>query len=171
MIIIISRHNLLSACSSSKTWLQRLPSGEQMASPGLSPAPCTCWLGPQAVLICLHGVSFHGISPSQAGRGLAGSSGNSWPRCPGKQTEGLRDGQQLPSQAGLPEFYYRVLICSSRFRRAFGRLHTHTGVSGLTCALGVRGAGCQLLLPCRAPGWGVSTGHCTAAWSLAETLP
>lgn len=43
MIIIISRHNLLSARSSSKTGLQRPPRGSSWR-PGLSRVLCTCWL-------------------------------------------------------------------------------------------------------------------------------
>lgn len=114
MIIITSRHNLLSACSSCKTWLQSHPSGEQMVSPGSLPLCAPAGWRPRAVLLCLHGCLLSCRLQSQAGRSLAGSWGNAWPRCVGKETErDARGSQQLPSQAGIPEFYYRVLICST----------------------------------------------------------
>ena len=62
-------------------------------------------------------------------------------------TQRKPQGGRLPAQAGLLEFYYRVLTCSPGSRSALCSLaHAH-GTSGLTRALGLPGAGCELLLP------------------------
>lgn len=144
MIIIISRHNLLSACSSCKTGLQSHPSGEQMASPGS--------LRLRALLAGVHGRSLSvrtGVSRPK----LAGLAGG-W----GRKQRGTRGSQQLPSHAGLPEFYYCALICSTGPRRAswsFAHLHMCVGAHARSWWAGAR---CELLLPHRALGWDVSTG-------------
>ena len=83
-------------------------------------------------------------------------------------TQRKTQGGRLPAQAGLLEFYYPVLTCSPGSRSALCSLaHAH-GTSGLTRALGLPGAGCELLLPHQAPASGIKAVLPTAAWALQE---
>lgn len=128
MIIIISRHNLLSACSSCKTGLQSHPSGEQMASPGS--------LRLRALLAGVHGRSLSvrtGVSRPK----LAGLA-DGWGR---KQRGAHEVANSFLPTLGSPNF---ITVRSSVVRAPAGHpghLHTCICASGLMRALGGRGPG------------------------------
>lgn len=114
------------------------------------------------------GVPFPVMSQSQAGRSLVGGDAR---YMPGPGVRGRKErGKHEAASNFLPKLgsLNFITVCSPEAPGpdvCSAHSHTRTGAPGLTCALGVRGAGCEVLLAHRAPGWDVSTVCPAAAWS------